>query len=65
MENPMTYAHPEFLVDTDWVSAHTNDPKVRIIESDEDPLLYRVGHIPARCRWTGSARSSIRCGATS
>ena len=42
----MTYAHPESLVDTDWVSAHTNDPKVRIVESDEDPLLYRIGHIP-------------------
>src|SRR5512142_2033696 len=42
----MPYVHPEYLVDTDWVVAHLNDPKVRIIESDEDPLLYPMGHIP-------------------
>ena len=40
------YAHPEYLVETDWVAEHLNDPKVRIIESDEDPLLYKMGHVP-------------------
>jgi thiosulfate/3-mercaptopyruvate sulfurtransferase len=40
------YAHPEYLVETDWVAEHQNDPQVRIIESDEDPLLYKMGHIP-------------------
>jgi thiosulfate/3-mercaptopyruvate sulfurtransferase len=40
------YAHPEVLVDTDWVAAHLNDSNVRIIESDEDALLYETGHIP-------------------
>lgn len=40
------YAHPEYLVDTDWVAAHLNDSSVRLIESDEDPLLYLMGHIP-------------------
>lgn len=40
------YAHPEYLVSTDWVLEHLNDPKVRIIESNEDPLLYSTGHIP-------------------
>jgi thiosulfate/3-mercaptopyruvate sulfurtransferase len=40
------YAHPEYLVDTAWVAAHLNDPKVRIVESDEDYLLYDTGHIP-------------------
>ena len=40
------YAHPEYLVETDWVAEHLNDPKVRIIESDEDALLYKMGHIP-------------------
>jgi thiosulfate/3-mercaptopyruvate sulfurtransferase len=39
------YAHPEVLVSTDWVSQHTNDPKIKIVESDEDVLLYEVGHI--------------------
>src|SRR5829696_7020105 len=40
------YAHPEMLVSTDWLAAHLNDPSVRIIESDEDVLLYDMGHIP-------------------
>jgi len=40
------YAHPEVLVETDWLTEHLNDPKVRIIESDEDFLLYDTGHIP-------------------
>ena len=40
------YAHPEALVSTDWVAAHLNDPKIRIVESNEDVLLYSTGHIP-------------------
>src|SRR5215472_12406779 len=41
------YAHPEVLVDTAWVAVHLDDPTVRIVEADEDPLLYEaVGHIP-------------------
>jgi len=39
------YAHPEVLVDTDWVARHLNDPSVRLVESNEDLLLYEVGHI--------------------
>lgn len=42
----MNYVHPEVLVDAAWVEAHRNDPKVRIIESNEDILLYDTGHIP-------------------
>jgi thiosulfate/3-mercaptopyruvate sulfurtransferase len=40
------YAHPEALVSTQWVADHLNDPKVRIVETDEDPALYFQGHIP-------------------
>ncbi|GIV94441.1 sulfurtransferase [Chloroflexus aurantiacus] len=40
------YAHPEALVETQWVADHLNDPNVRIVESDEDLLLYDTGHIP-------------------
>ena len=40
------YAHPESLVSADWVQEHLNDPKVRIVETDEDPLLYHQGHAP-------------------
>lgn len=48
MSNSSTqpYAHPEALVSTEWVEAHRNDPDVRIIESNEDVLLYDTGHIP-------------------
>ena len=40
------YIKPDVLVTTDWVAQHLNDPKVRILESDEDVLLYDLGHIP-------------------
>ncbi len=40
------YAHPEVLVETDWVAEHLNDPKVRLVECNEDVLLYDQGHIP-------------------
>src|SRR6476619_5848995 len=40
------YAHPDVLVSTDWVSNHLQDPKVRLVESNEDVLLYETGHIP-------------------
>src|SRR6266568_3505013 len=43
----MSYAHPEVLVSTEWVQEHLNDPKVRIVEVDYDPLAnYQLGHIP-------------------
>ena len=40
------YSHPEVLVETDWVAQHLNDKNLRIVESDEDILLYEVGHVP-------------------
>ncbi|MCI4339921.1 MAG: sulfurtransferase, partial [Thermoplasmata archaeon] len=41
------YAHPETLVETDWVAAHLTDPKVRLVEVDYDPVAnYGLGHIP-------------------
>jgi thiosulfate/3-mercaptopyruvate sulfurtransferase len=44
------YAKPDALVDTEWVAEHLNDPRVRIVESDEDVLLYDTGHIPGSIR---------------
>jgi thiosulfate/3-mercaptopyruvate sulfurtransferase len=41
-----TYARPDVLVDTQWVAEHRNDPNIRIVECDEDVLLYDLGHIP-------------------
>ena len=40
------YARPEVLVTTDWLAAHLDDPSIRILESDEDVLLFDTGHIP-------------------
>ncbi|MBO2519526.1 MULTISPECIES: sulfurtransferase [Limnochorda] len=40
------YAHPEALVTTQWVADHLDDPNVRLVESNEDVLLYDLGHIP-------------------
>ena len=41
------YAHPEVLVETDWLEAHRSDPKVRIAEVDYDPAAnYEMSHIP-------------------
>ena len=40
------YANPELLVSTAWVEEHRQDPNVRIVESDEDVLLYQQGHVP-------------------
>lgn len=41
----MEYAK-DVLVDTDWVAQNLNTPGVRLIEVDEDILLYDTGHIP-------------------
>ncbi|MGO4105731.1 sulfurtransferase [Leifsonia sp. YAF41] len=40
------YAHPERLVSTEWLQAHLNSPGLVVVESDEDVLLYEMGHIP-------------------
>jgi len=40
------YAQPEVLVDTDWLAANLETPGIRIVESNEDLLLYDVNHIP-------------------
>jgi thiosulfate/3-mercaptopyruvate sulfurtransferase len=46
------YVHPEVLVSTDWVAERLNDRAVRLIESNEDLLLYDTGH-SGRSRSTG------------
>ncbi|MFN8387894.1 MAG: sulfurtransferase [Anaerolineales bacterium] len=58
----MSYAHPEYLVETDWVAEHLNDANVRIIESDEDPLLYAIGHIPGAVQvdWFSTLQHPLR-----
>ena len=58
----MSYVHPEYLVETEWVAEHLNDTSLRIIESDEDPLLYAVGHIPSAVQvdWFSTLQHPLR-----
>jgi thiosulfate/3-mercaptopyruvate sulfurtransferase len=55
------YAHPEALVSTEWVEEHRHDAKVRIVESDEDLLLYDTGHIPEAVRidWVTDLQDAV------
>jgi len=56
------YAHPEVLVSTEWVAAHLDDPSVRLVESDEDALLYASGHVPGAVEvdWTRDLNDPLR-----
>lgn len=55
------YAHPEVLVSTDWVADHLKDEGIRIIESNEDQLLYSSGHIPGAVHvdWTKDLNDQV------
>ena len=56
------YASADALVSTAWVADHMNDPSIRIVESNEDPLLYPSGHIPGAVEvdWTRDLNDPIR-----
>lgn len=58
----LMYAHPEYLVETDWAAERLNDPSVRIVESDEDYLLYETGHIPGAVKvdWFTTLQHPVR-----
>ncbi len=55
------YARPEALVSTQWVADHLNDPAIRIVESNEDILLYNTGHIPGAVKidWFGELNDPV------
>ncbi len=40
------YAHPERIVSTQWLEDHLGSDGLVVVESDEDILLYEIGHIP-------------------
>jgi thiosulfate/3-mercaptopyruvate sulfurtransferase len=40
------YANPDKLVTTAWVAKNLERDDVRVVESDEDVLLYDTGHVP-------------------
>jgi len=56
------YAHPEVLKDTAWVAAHLTDPKVVLLECNEDPALYAAGHLPGalELQWTDHLNDEVR-----
>jgi len=56
------YAHPEALVTTEWLAAHLDDPGIRVLESDEDVLLYDTGHIPGaqKVDWHEDLNDSVQ-----
>lgn len=41
-----SYAHPDLLVDTDWLAVHLNDPGIRIVDMRRGDEIYAAGHIP-------------------
>ncbi len=56
------YAHPEALVSTDWVAAHLEDASIRLVESNEDQLLYPSGHVRGAVQvdWAADLNDQVR-----
>ena len=56
------YAHPEVLVDTNWVKEHLNDPKIKLVEIDVDTQGYDAGHIAgaAGFNWQTQLQDQVR-----
>ncbi|HSR16759.1 MAG TPA: rhodanese-like domain-containing protein, partial [Ignavibacteriaceae bacterium] len=56
------YSNPDVLVTTEWAANHLNDKNVRIVESNEDQLLYSTGHIPGAVHvdWTKDLNDQVR-----
>jgi thiosulfate/3-mercaptopyruvate sulfurtransferase len=56
------YVHPEMLVTTDWVQNNLGNPGVRLVESNEDTLLYGAGHIPGAVHvdWVADLNDPVR-----
>ena len=52
------YAHPEVLVDTDWVRQHKDDTNVKLLEVDVDTNAYDEGHIPGAVAWNWTSQLS-------
>jgi len=42
------YIHPEMLVETDWIAAHSKDAGLRLVEVDVDTAAYDQGHIAVK-----------------
>lgn len=45
------YAHPEVLVDSQWLMERLSAPTVRVVEVDMSPEPYKDAHIPGAVFW--------------
>ncbi|MCU0475794.1 MAG: sulfurtransferase [Anaerolineae bacterium] len=56
------YANPDVLVSTEWLANNLDTPGIRIVESNEDPLLYPSGHVPGAVQidWTHDLNHPLR-----
>src|SRR4030095_12241302 len=56
------YARPDVRVSTEWLAGQLSNPSIRVIESNEDTLLYASGHIPgaAHVDWTADLNDQLR-----
>ena len=57
------YAQADVLVTTDWVAENlANTDKIRLVESNEDVLLYSTGHIPnaVHIDWVADLNDAVR-----
>jgi thiosulfate/3-mercaptopyruvate sulfurtransferase len=55
------YAHPERLVTTQWLEDNIGTPGLVVLESNEDILLYDVGHVPVAVKidWHTELNDSV------
>ena len=56
------YAKPDVLVTTGWVEEHAGDPKIRLIEVDEDTTAFEKGHIKGAVSWNWSTDLHTKVG---
>jgi thiosulfate/3-mercaptopyruvate sulfurtransferase len=56
------YANPDILVSTEWLAEHLHDKGLRVLECDEDVLLYDQGHIPGAIKldWMTELNDPLR-----
>ncbi|MDO3647115.1 sulfurtransferase [Nocardia mangyaensis] len=56
-----SYAVPHRLVTTEWLSANIGVPGLKIIESNDDILLYDIGHVPGAVKidWRGDLSDPV------
>ncbi len=53
---PARVAHPESIVETDWVAEHLGDEGVAVVEVDVDTAAYEQGHIPGAVGWNWTSQ---------